>query len=103
MLQGISFLDISRLGMSSYTAEMQIDLGTKEPGAVWFLENVFLEENTFLVPEDNSHQERAMRAVVAAKAERDTILLSFAPERPIEIGDTISDTATYGGWVPEPL
>ena len=59
-------------------------------------------EEPFAVPEDYSHIERACRAVCAAKALRDTILISFAPKRPIEMGDRLTDPA-YADWVADPL
>jgi hypothetical protein len=101
MTEGISFADISRVGIPTFTAEVQIDLGLVETSRACIADVSFCEE-PFAVPEDYSHIERACRAVCAAKALRDTILISFAPKRPIEMGDRLTDPA-YGDWVADPL
>jgi phage tail P2-like protein len=101
MTEGISFADISRVGMPTFTAEVQIDLGLFENMRSCISDVSFCDE-PFAVPEDYSHIERACRAVCAAKALRDTILVSFAPKRPIEMGDRLNDPA-YADWVADPL
>ena len=98
MTEGICFADVSRVGNPAYTAELQIDLGTHDT-----LESIFCEdyvpEEDFVAPEDRSHQERAFRAVIAAKALRDTILVAFDPVRPLQVGDYLSDRSDYADWI----
>ena len=98
MVEGISFSDYSRVGMPPYMAEIQIDLKTHEGATSIFCEDHYADEE-FVVPEDDSHRERAFRAVLAAKALRDSILVTFDPLRPIEMGDYITDDNRYGDWV----
>jgi hypothetical protein len=101
MTEGISFADVSRVGIPTFTAEVQVDLGLHESTRSCISDVSFCDE-FFAVPEDYSHIERACRAVCAAKALRDTILISFAPKRPLEMGDRRTDPA-YADWVADPL
>ena len=98
LVEGISFSDYSRVGLPPYLAEIQIDLKTSEGNTSTFCEDHYAEEE-FVVPEDDSHRERAFRAVLAAKALRDSILVTFDPLRPIEMGDYLTDDNRYGDWV----
>jgi phage tail P2-like protein len=98
MVEGISFSDWSRVGLPPYLAEIQIDLRTSEGPFSTFCEDHYAEVE-FVVPEDDSHRERAFRAVLASKALRDSILVSFDPVRPIEMGDILTDDSRYGDWV----
>ena len=102
MMEGVSFADESRVGIPLFTAELQIDLHTKELNKAFFAEASFAEE-AMAIPEDLTHIDRALRAVVEAKALRDTILVSFAPIRPVAMGDYLQVNTPYGGWVANPL
>jgi hypothetical protein len=102
MTEGMSFVDVSRIGIEPYLAEIQVDLGTHESGVSWVVEKSFLDD-AFLVSDDWSHLDRACRAMVDAKALRDTILADFAPKRPLLAGDYVDDSMTYGMWVAEAL
>lgn len=100
MNEGLSFLDHDRLGIWPFTAEVQIDLKTKEPtGRILFADDSFLDDTSHLMPEDPSHRDRAHRAVVDAKALRDTVFLGFDPKRLIAAGDYLKDNAMYGDWI----
>jgi phage tail P2-like protein len=102
MTEGMSFTDISRIGIEPYLAEVQVDLHMHEPGPAMIIDVAFVEE-AFLIDEDTSHIDRACRAMVDAKAYRDTILASFAPLRPLRAGDRVTDAMKYGQWVADPL
>jgi phage tail P2-like protein len=99
---GISFSDHSRVGIPSFYGELQIDLRTHESKDSIFVEDYYAEES-YAAPEDDSHRERAFRAVLAAKALRDTVPVSFEPVRPLEMGDYIKDTSAYGDWIAQAL
>ena len=98
MNAGNSFADISRVGIEPYTAEIQVDLATTEPRPSFFAEESISDAH-HVVPEDPSHRERAFRAVRDAKALRDTILVSFAPRRQLQMGDYMTAATRYGDWV----
>jgi phage tail P2-like protein len=102
MNQGVSFIDWSRIGIPSYYAEVQVDLHGIEHARALIIDTSFIEE-AFVVPTDLSHIERAFRAIVDAKALRDTIAVSFAPKRPAVMGDRLPDEARYADWIAEPL
>lgn len=102
MTAGASFLGVDRLGMEPYTAELLIDLHEKAELDGFFLGQVFLGE-AFAVPQDNRAQDNALRAVMAAKALRDTVLVSFAPRRPLEFSDPIWPDTKAGDWVADRL
>lgn len=102
MTDGASFLGVDRLGMDAYTAELLIDLHEKAELDGFFLGQVFLGE-AFVVPQDLTAQENAFRAVMAAKALRDTVLVSFAPRRPLQFSDPIWPDTKAGDWVSDRL
>jgi hypothetical protein len=102
MVAGISFADVSRVGIPAYLAELQIDLHTVEAADSFFAEDG-AESRNFAIAEDRSHIDRALRAVNAAKAARDTVLISFAPKRLAQMGDNLSAATTYDDWVAEVL
>ena len=98
MTEGASFLGVDRFGIDANTAELMIDLHEKaEPDGI-FLGQAFLGE-AFAIPQDLTAQDNALRAVVAAKALRDTVLVSFAPRRPLQFSDPIGPDTKAGDWV----
>ena len=103
MMQGVSFADVSRVGIPAYYAELQIDLHGIETPRSSFCENLFAEFDMFTVPEDTERIDRAFRAVLEAKALRDTIAVSFSPIRPVAMGDYIKTTTVYSDWVRDAL
>lgn len=102
MMRGISFADLSRVGIPPFTAEVQVDLHTFDYDNVAFADDV-IADDSFVGEEDDSHRERAMRAIVGSMALRDTVLVSFAPKRPLEAGDFIPANAEYDDWIAESL
>jgi hypothetical protein len=102
MMRGISFSDLDRVGLPTFTAEVQIDLGLHESKNIMFSDDCVADMD-YVGVEDLSHRERALRAVVAAKALRDTVLVSFAPQRPMQLGDYMPADAQYDDWIAEPL
>jgi hypothetical protein len=102
MVDGASFLGVDRFGMDPHTAELMIDLHQEAEPDGFFLGQVFLGES-FLIPEDTTARENAFRAVLAATALRDTVLVSFAPRRPLQFVDPIGPGTKAGDWVPDRL
>ncbi|RZN24769.1 phage tail protein I [Bradyrhizobium sp. Leo121] len=102
MTMGISFSDATRVGMPSYTAELMVDLFTSEPLPVQFIEETEVGEG-FAIDEDPTHIDRALRAINAGKALRDTALVTFAVKRPVAMGDYLADTTAATDWVADIL
>jgi hypothetical protein len=102
MSNGWSFAGIDRVGMSPYHAELLVDLRTVEPGPAWMAGEGF-EDEGFAVPEDGSHIDRALKAVVASKALRDKIIVSFRVKRPLAPSDHVHEDTLSGAWVPASL
>lgn len=103
LTRGISFLDVARFGLPTYYAEIQIDTHAVDNSWGTYIENAFLDGVDFYLDEDTTVTDRAMRAVVDAKALRDTIAVSLAPVRPVTMGDYLADDTTYGAWTSNPL
>lgn len=102
MNEGISFLDHSRIGLEKCTAEVQVDLHTREPRSSFFIHDSYIDA-AYLTPENDGDRRRAMRAIRDAKALRDTILVAFDPVRPLRVGDPVTASTRYGDWVPARL
>ena len=68
----------------------------------WYVEDAFAEE-AFATPIDISHFDRALRAVVEAKALRDTIAVSFETVKPIAFGDRVTEDSRFGDVAAQPL
>ena len=98
MTEGVSFADYSRVGLPPYLAEVQIDLKTHEGFTSIFVGDHYADAE-YATPEDDEHRERAFRAVLASKALRDSILVTFDPIRPLVAGDYIKDSYRYDGWI----
>lgn len=78
MNEGISFVDDARIGIPSDYAELAIDTHTLLPENTFILNDSWMDDG-YAAPEDLTDFDRACRAVVAAKALRDTILVCFEP------------------------
>lgn len=102
MMLGMSFLDADRLGMPTFTEELMVDLHGGEPLPATFVGEAFLDD-AFLVAEDTSDVDRALRAIIDAKALRDTALVSFAPRRPVAMGDVLTEATSAIDWVADTL
>jgi phage tail P2-like protein len=102
MTDGISFAGVDRVGIEQNTAELSIDLHQKAGPFEWYAGETFVDEGCAVV-EDSKPRENAFLAVLAAKALRDTVLVSFAPVRPLEFGDEINSTTEFGTWVTDLL
>jgi phage tail P2-like protein len=77
MTAGVSFVDESRIGIPSDYAELAINTHTLLPNGTFSLDDNWIDESSYAAPEDLTDFDRAGRAVVAAKALRDTILINF--------------------------
>ena len=95
MTEGFSFAGYSRVGMPTYTAEVLVNVHSTEPQVFWFAEDGF-EGDAVASPENTKHLDNAFRAIVASKALRDTVLVDFAPVRPLEFGDVIFEETIFG-------
>jgi phage tail P2-like protein len=102
IMQGMSFIGVSRLGMPAFTAEVMVDLHTKEPNDMLFVGEGFVG-NSFVNELDTYYMDRAMYAIRASKAVRDKILVSFAPLRPLRPTDILTPDTKAGDWVPDRL
>lgn len=103
MTLGISFADLSRVGIPVNYGELQIDLKGVENANSAFVGDYYAEFEQFLVDEDTTAIDQAFRAVVEAKALRDTVAVSFETKRPVAFGDYLTDETTFGEWVAEAL
>lgn len=98
MTEGGGFAGVDRAGIPQKTAEMMIDLHEKAGPYEFFAGESFVLEG-FATPDDDTARVNAMNAVLAAKAERDTVLVSFAPRRPLEFRDDIQEDTPSNLWV----
>jgi len=98
MTEGMSFAGVSRVGIEQKTAELLINLHTKA-GALDFIAGQTFVGEGYAVDDDGRDQDNALRACVAAKALRDTILVSFEAKRPLQAGDTVDESTRVGAWV----
>lgn len=98
MTAGISFAGVDRVGIEPNTAELMIDLHQVAEAGGWFADKSFAGES-FAIEDDDKARDNALRACVAAKALRDTVLVSFAPRRPLQFSDPITATTRAGDWV----
>ena len=102
MTAGASFAGVDRVGIEQKTAELLVDLKTKAGPFEWVAGESFTLEGC-ATPDDDKARDNAMRAILAAKAERDTVLVSFAPKRPLQFRDPIGEDTKVGAWVEDLL
>lgn len=102
MTEGWSFVGIDRIGIEPHTIYALVDLHTKELADAWYVEKSYLGES-FVMDEDDSHRERAFRAMTVAKAARDRVLVSYAPCRRLTVSDRLTSTLKVGDWKPKEL
>lgn len=102
MTEADSYLDQDRLGIDPATAELLIDVHLKDEPGVLRIDEGYLDDK-FAMDEDLTHLARAREAVIAAKAHRDRILVSFETFRPIQLGDTLTEASILDQWVPNSL
>lgn len=104
LVDGISFTDVSRLDMSPFTAEFMIDATTILPWGEMVLDVTFLDED-FIVDEDLTHINKIMDAIVAGKAKRDKILVTFETTKALTLGDAprLNSGMKLGARVPATL
>jgi phage tail P2-like protein len=98
MNAGISFAGVDRVSVPAYHADLLIDLKTKDRIDSWFAEDSIVNSQS-AAPEDLEDFDRALRAVVAAKAFRDKIAVSFETTIPLRFRDPIFETTTFGTQV----
>lgn len=95
---GLSFANYDRVGIPLRTAEMLVDLNTKAWSADAFVDDVEAS-GVYALPENRSHQERAIRAIEAARGHLDRVLVRFDHVRPLNVSDTILEGTRLGAWV----
>lgn len=94
VIDGWSFYDDARLGISNFTAMALVDLQlTAEPPA-GFCDASFVDD-ACLMSEDDTPRERARSAIMAAKAARDCILVTHKMRRPLTFADGIPLDGSY--------
>lgn len=102
MLLGISFAGYDRVGIPTKYAELLVDLKEKATNAEWYEGDGFADDN-FQTEQDHEKMDRSLRAVVAAKALRDTYVVSWEVTRPLRIGDLVSPSTRIYQQVPTVL
>lgn len=95
MLVGVSFAGYDRVGIPPKYSELLIDLDTHENGEEWFAGDATVGER-FASHTDSRQIDKALRAVVEAKAVSDTIWVSFETVIPLRVGDPITETTLLG-------
>ena len=90
--------------MPAYTAEFMIEAPRILPWGCAVADQTFAGQD-FAVAEDLRHIEKIMRAIVAAKAKRDKITVTFETTRTLTIGDAprLGDGFHLGSRVPATL
>lgn len=104
MVDGNSFADASRVDARRYQAEFRIDLDSvAAPDDA--LSDVSYADQGFAMPEDLSGRESVYRAINAAKAERDRVLVTFQSRRRRTLGDgfQLGSGALIGGHIASSL
>jgi hypothetical protein len=96
-----SYLGVDRIGFYAYSAFALINLHL--PKQYGFFVGHGIVEVSFINEDDLSHANRARRAVIAAKALRDDIFVSFAHLRPRIVSDGLLPGSTVGLSVPRQL
>ena len=102
MMEGMSFIGVSRLGMPAFRAEVMVDLLEKDRGGMIFVDDGFVN-HSIIGTLDETLIDRACYAIRASKAIRDKIMVSFAPLRPIRATDILTPEMKAGDWVPARL
>ena len=95
MMEGISFAGVDRVGAPKYRAELLVDLRTSDPLPSWFAEDSFATE-AFAIPDNLDDMDRALRGVVASKAFRDRVAVSFETVKPIAFGNNVTEESRFG-------
>lgn len=100
LVDAISFMDVSRLGMPPYHAELMIE-APKELDYGFVLDQAAMDAD-LMVDDDLNHIEFIMDAVVSAQALRDKILVTFETTKPLTLGDAVplNSGARLGDRVP---
>lgn len=97
---GISFADISRVGMEAHNARLMIDLRQPErPGETYA--DISYCDTSFALPIDESHERFMLDAVASAKKLSDRIGATFATHRLRTLADGLPLDGSYrfGGLV----
>lgn len=91
MMKGISFAGVDHIAIPAYHADLLVDLHTTDVSPAWYADESFLGE-TFAIPEDGGHIDRACKAICAAKAFRDKLAVSFEATVPLMSRDLDSSS-----------
>ena len=97
MTRGVSFIGVDRIDIHKYQMELMIDLRTSEPLPLWFVNDSAIDA-AHTANEDYAHIDRAIRAVRAAKAQRDRALVAFDPLRPLRASDYATESTLMEVW-----
>lgn len=100
-VRGHSFANHTRLGVSRFTLELQVDANRPARRKVAFESRVFANR-AYAVREDLTAWNRTLKALRASKAARDRYLVTTATRRRAGFGDRITLDGSYrfGGYVP---
>jgi hypothetical protein len=102
MMEGMSFIGVSRLGMPAFHAEVLVDMHMSQPNEMLFVGESFVGPS--LIGElDEKPIDRAIYALRAAKAVRDKVTVRFDPLRQLTPIDVLQPGTKVGDWVPDRL
>jgi phage tail P2-like protein len=103
-LEGMSFIGVDRIGMPAFTADVMVDLKTKDPVNFFLDTNCYIgQPDCFINDYDDYYMERSLRALQAAKSARDRVYANFAPYRQITATDVMTPGTQVGEWVRDSL
>jgi phage tail P2-like protein len=102
-MQGLSYIGVDRIGMPAYTADVMVDLKTKDNTNFFLDANDFIGGPSFVNDYDTYYMDRAIQALRSAKAARDKVCASFAPFRQITSTDVLTPETEAGDWVRDRL
>jgi phage tail P2-like protein len=95
LTDGISFAGFDRVDYPPYHADLLVDLNTREPAPVWVAGETAPGES-YASPEVLDDFDRALNAIVGAKAFRDKALVNVAARHPLSFGDIVTSTTLFG-------
>jgi len=102
IVDGISFLGVSRLGMPAYNAELMVEAPKAIDTNEGFVLGVSVLGADPFVADDVSHLHFIMDAIVSAMALGDKILVTFETTKPLTLGDAVrlNSGAVLGDRIP---
>jgi phage tail P2-like protein len=83
---GISYVGVDYVSWPAYTADLMINLHTKDIVWSWFADEAYLNDDNYFASEPDLRDfDRSNRAVVTSQALRDRVRVAYDPTRLIEL------------------